>query len=307
VKTRRRVVLLRILALCAWILVGACERTDPASFIAEVDEQNFRRGKELLRQGRNQEALAEFQKLLEKRGLNNAPESHLELGLLYQGHIRDPIAAIYHFRKFRELKPNSPQSELVRQRIDAATREFAGTLPGDPLSNSSRFDNMTDVVQRLQRENEQLKSELARARAAVVARNDRPDSAVLDNENAVETKGPAYVTSNSPIAAPDADSNVESAPALPPPQRIQVPAPATQTPAPTPQVQPQTRTNPNQPPAPNVGGRRHVVGKGDTLYSLAVKYYSNKSRWRDIYQANRDQLKTPEDPLRIGMDLKIPQ
>lgn len=53
------------------------------------------------------------------------------------------------------------------------------------------------------------------------------------------------------------------------------------------------------------GGRTHTVQKGDTLYSLARKYYNNQSRWRDIYNANRDRISNP-DKLRIGTELVIP-
>ena len=34
-------------------------------------------------------------------------------------------------------------------------------------------------------------------------------------------------------------------------------------------------------------------------------YYSNRSKWRDIFEANRDQLPN-ENALRLGMELKIP-
>lgn len=285
---------------CAAFFMAACERVEQGNFMAEVDEQGFRRGKELIRQGRNQEALTEFQKVIEKRGLNNAPESHLELGLLYQYHIRDPIAAIYHYRRFRELKPTSPQADLVRQRIDAATREFAGTLPGDPMSNLEKYD-MTDVVQQLQRENEQLKTELARARAAVVPRPTRRDALPLEeSENVVETNGPAHLAQNdSPLVSPD-QGPVETAPALPPPTRSGILNP------PTPATSQATSTPPRTVQPPPSSGRKHVIVKGDTIMSLAQKYYGNRSRWRDILEANRDQLRSQDDPLRIGMELKIP-
>lgn len=289
-----------ILVLLTLFVGAACERYEQTPFMAEVDEPGYRRGKELLRQGRNQEALTEFQKVIEKRGLNNAAESHLEIGLLYQYHIRDPIAAIYHYRRFRELKPTSPQSDLVRQRIDAATREFARTLPAQPLDNLERLD-MTDVVQRLQRENEVLKQELVRARTQVTG---RPRSDALgfgDPETMVETDGPAYVSPDeSPISSPGGAGELEAADALPPPTRP-TPAPAlagpgNRTPAPTPT------------PAPiPAAARRHVIAKGDTLFSLAQRYYGNRSRWKDIFEANRDQLRSREDPLKIGMELKIPQ
>ena len=125
-KIRLRSATAGILALIASLFLVACEKYEQTSFIAEVDEPGYRRGKDLLRQGRNQEALTEFQKVIEMRGLNNAAESHLEIGLLYQYHIRDPISAIYHYRRFRELKPTSPQSDLVR-RAHAAARSVSLT------------------------------------------------------------------------------------------------------------------------------------------------------------------------------------
>jgi nucleoid-associated protein YgaU len=59
-------------------------------------------------------------------------------------------------------------------------------------------------------------------------------------------------------------------------------------------------------PAAAAAGRHHTVARGDTLFSMAQKYYGSRSRWRDIYAANRDVLPSEKTPLRIGMDLKIP-
>jgi len=49
----------------------------------------------------------------------------------------------------------------------------------------------------------------------------------------------------------------------------------------------------------------HVVQKGDTLYRLARQYYNNQSRWKDIFEANRDQLSDPHR-LKVGQTLTIP-
>ena len=52
--------------------------------------------------------------------------------------------------------------------------------------------------------------------------------------------------------------------------------------------------------------RSHRVNKGDTLYALARRYYSDdQRRWKDIYEANRDQLSSPNS-LRVGQVLRIP-
>lgn len=49
----------------------------------------------------------------------------------------------------------------------------------------------------------------------------------------------------------------------------------------------------------------HVVKQGDTLSELAYKYLGTSTRFLEIYEANRDQLKSPND-LRVGMTIRIP-
>lgn len=63
-------------------------------------------------------------------------------------------------------------------------------------------------------------------------------------------------------------------------------------------------TNPPVPP-PVTGPRLHTVQKGDTLFSIAVKYYGTRSAWEKIYAANRASLPS-KDQLKIGQQLAIP-
>ena len=49
----------------------------------------------------------------------------------------------------------------------------------------------------------------------------------------------------------------------------------------------------------------HVVAKGDTLFSLARRYYQDQSRWKEIYEANGGKILNP-DMIRIGQVLVIP-
>ena len=55
------------------------------------------------------------------------------------------------------------------------------------------------------------------------------------------------------------------------------------------------------PPAPRV----HTVASGDTLSTIAKRYYGSTSRWTEILEANKPALKDPAS-LRVGMKLKIP-
>ena len=49
----------------------------------------------------------------------------------------------------------------------------------------------------------------------------------------------------------------------------------------------------------------HKVVAGDTLSEIASKYLGTHRRYKEVYEFNRDVLKTPND-LRLGMQLKIP-
>lgn len=159
----------------AALLLAGCPLQPPAQLSAETDDAHFRRGKELLQEGRTQEALAAFLNVVDKRG-GDAPESHLELGEIFLTQVRDPIAAIYHFRRYRELKPNGPQAELVRQRIETATREFARSLPAQPLQGQVERLEMLEQIASLRRENESLRRELE-ARAMPMVPRDPPVAA----------------------------------------------------------------------------------------------------------------------------------
>lgn len=275
-----------LLLLGALLCAAGCERNPGGPVGAEADDANYRRGQQLLRQDRKQEALIAYLKAIELRG-DAAPDSHLEAGLLYLQHVKDPIAAIYHLRKYVELRPTARQAELVRGQIDAAKREFARTLPGNPMESKTQRLDMLDQVERLQREVEQLKAELSIARSGSSAPINRlliPTDSGAANQ---PPPGPILVQETTPEEV----SPITMAPLPTRPMLGEQPAEA--EPA---------RTAPT-PAAPT--GRQHTVARGDTLFSLAQQYYGNRSRWRDIYEANRNQL-PDANSLKLGMQLVIP-
>ena len=280
--------ILALLALAAGLGAAGCGRENYA-LSAETDESTYREGQQLNRQGRTQEALAAYLKVIALRG-DQAPESHLEVGLIYLEHIRDPIAAIYYFRRYLELEPNSRQAVYVRGLIDTAKRDFARTLPGQPLENQAVRLNQADDFERLQRENEDLRAEIAALQAGGGA---APAPHVAGDEPAPAQNIPAPMfvspVSQAPAPAPAAEAR---SPITPAPMEAGSAAPLDDaSPAAAPQA---------------ASARSHPVVRGDTLYSLAQRYYGNRSKWRDIYAANRDKLPSPETPLKIGMDLRIP-
>jgi nucleoid-associated protein YgaU len=53
------------------------------------------------------------------------------------------------------------------------------------------------------------------------------------------------------------------------------------------------------------GLRQHIIAKGDTLSSISLQCYGVASRWKEIYEANRNVLPSPAQ-LKIGLSLRIP-
>jgi tetratricopeptide (TPR) repeat protein len=274
--------LLPLLGVMALGLAG-CGDNERLSYATELDEPAYREGTALLKTGRKQEALNAFLKVIAKRG-DDAAESHLEVGLLYLQHIGDPLSAIYHFKKYLAMRPNSPQAPLVRQRIDAATREFARTLPAQPLENQLQRVDLVATLDRLKQENESLKRELADVKASRA----NPLAATPGDPAVPGTSLPAgsfnFSTDSIPV--------VHTRPVPAAPVRAAAPAP------------PRTAPSPAATAVP-ASGRKHTVQPGETLSKIALRYYNNRAKWRDIYAANRDVMKNESD-LKAGMELKIP-
>lgn len=146
-------------ALLLLVLFSGCDGVGAGDGIPEADEKHYQRGQQLLREGRHQEALSAFLKVIDKR--RDAPESHLEVGRLYLEQMADPVSSIYHFRKYLEYKPSTEQSPMVRQLIETAQKEFARNLPGQPFSDNMDRLDLLELLQQQREENAVLKREVA--------------------------------------------------------------------------------------------------------------------------------------------------
>jgi len=247
------------------VSAGGCD-FGKAEVVKEVNETNYVRGQEELRRGNIQEAANAFLKVVEKRP--DAPESHLELGRIYLSKMDNPIRAIYHFEKYLEYKPNSPSSPMVRQMIATAQKKFASSLPESPFENNFRRIELEDLLQKVQKENLDLKQKLS------------ADSATIDR---LESTQRVSVASRPSSQSRRAEASQ--------PSQSQGRAVASDTAAP--QVQRDTPSS-------------YTVQPGDTLSSISRKTYGTPNRWRDIFNANRDRMSTPE-ALKPGQVLRVPK
>lgn len=291
-----------LLLLLATLLAAGCGGPDPVVAGEEKEDPGFRQAKQLQRQGRDSEALNAFLKVIETRGERASPESHFEAGLLYLRHIKDPIEAIHHLRKYLEYAPpNSREVKYVKELISTAMREFAKLVPARLQEDQSVKLEVAEEVALLRRENEELRAELATLRGGGLSAPPRP-ARVLSlpiGPAAASVQGEPPVVAVAPAAEPEAKPAMTPAPR----EAVLRPAPLA-APAPVPSAAKAPAPRPTAP----VAGRTHVVAAGESLWGIARRYYGNAAstaKVNAIYEANRGVMRNPGD-LRQGMALRIP-
>lgn len=271
---RQRVHWRALLSIALSVVAGfacGCERSGPATDAEAGREANYQRAKKFYEQ-HDFQAAAEFY----KRALVANPEfanAHLEMGLLCDDKLGDPISAIYHYRRYLELRPDSEKRQLVSDFIERAKLSLAAKLPQSPLVDPSDLTRLQNEKAALLQENAQLRTQIAeleKATSAVKSATAVPPTAT----DSVAATVSVPVTIAQPASAPP--TIMAAAPITPPAETTE-----------------SSRT------------RVHVVQKGDTLYSLALRYYGTRSAWERIYQANRSGLPS-RDQLKVGQQLVIP-
>ncbi|MBK1857288.1 LysM peptidoglycan-binding domain-containing protein [Cerasicoccus arenae] len=250
------------MAIC--IFWTGCD-SQSGGVVNETDEKHFQRGQRLLREGRQGEALSAFLKVIEKRP--DAPESHLEAGILYQQHIGDPVASIYHLRRYIELEPATPEAEKAKQMIESARKDFARQLPGQPYDSAMDRLDLLEMLEAVREENQDLKRQLATLRQSVASQAGSGQDAASRVAYSPSQRSGSTTTQRTPT---------------------------------------NTATNSTQRSPANGTTRQYTVVTGDTLTRISTKVYGESGRWQDIFQANRDLLPNP-NALQVGQNLKIPE
>lgn len=285
--------LLAVLALSA-LLIGAGCNERAAPMIPEMDEPLYVDGVQLNKKGLSGEALTAFLKVIDKRGDRGAPESHLEVGVIYLNHAKDPVLAYYHFKRYLELQPNSKEAPRVRGMLEAALRDLTRRFPGRPADDQSVRLAAAEEVAKLRRENDELRAELQTLRGggAALAQRSVRMIALPDEISGRSVKQPTVQT----------DSPIVPAPAPVPTE----PRAATVTSTPS---APKMTARPVAIPPRPASGRVHTVRQSEGLYAIARQFDPQNpgKKVREIVEANRDVLPNgTATPLKPGMTLRIP-
>jgi LysM repeat protein len=278
---------------------------------ALLDERNiyYIRGMKLREAKKNDEAADAFQTCL--RLSPQSALAHLQLALIYDGTLDDSLAAVYHYRRFLEMRPDHPDAEAVKGWLAKAEEKLVRRLQqaalyaaisqtddaaplADPGGPTARELALLARVRELTEINEDLRQAMNEpvVDPAVLPPAPAPAAAPV-RAPSVSTAAAPTVGTGPPAAAPV----VAAAPAPPPASPARVAAvPAAAAPASVPAAAPVAT------PAERV----HVVTAGDTLSSLCRRYYGSPSYWPQLQQANRSVLGDGNE-LKVGMRLRIPQ
>jgi len=276
---------------------------------------------EMANQGDYDSAITLFTKALETYPRLSRP--HFDLALLLHDRRRDYVRAIYHYKRYLELRPGTEKESMIKERIRLAERAFGalhtveGAAPGKLVraleaSNKElekKNAGLQERVVALEQELGQLREqERQRYKAAVmggdasvvsppVAPNPKPPpepvATVTPPPVATVTPEPPPVTVTEPKPAP------RPAPRTPTPAAVSKPVPPKPRPATT-KPKPARTT----PPKPAVV-RTYTVRRGDSLSKIAYKVYGDATQWRKIQDANRESLGDSVN-VKVGQVLVVP-
>ncbi len=284
---------------------------------ALLDERNiyYIRGMKLREARKHEEAVEAFQTCL--RLSPQSALAHLQLAMIYDGTLDDPLSAVYHYRRFLEMRPDHPEAEAVRGWLAKAEQTLARRLyqaaayaaagqdgipagASDTAGPTPRELALLERIRELTEANEELRRALKEPVIDPSLLPPAPGGGTAVRPAAPpETPRPAAAT-----AAGTAPAPAPGPAAAPAPAPAQAPSPAAAAAAHA--GAPTRAATPAVPsPAAAAGDRVHVVAAGESLASLCRRYYGNVSLWPRLQQANRDVLGDRSD-LKVGMRLRIP-
>jgi LysM repeat protein len=117
--------------------------------------------------GKNRVGTLDYKGAIEcfEKALQINPKSasaHFELACLFDQKEVDPIAAIYHYDRYLQLRPNAENADLTKQRIMICKQAVAETVSLGPVTEKMQrqVEQVTEENKRLIDENKRLKEEL---------------------------------------------------------------------------------------------------------------------------------------------------
>jgi nucleoid-associated protein YgaU len=269
-----------LLTLLSALALTSCQQA-PSGSDAE-DERNpfFRQASKDVADLNYPAAIKQFEKAVSVNP--TVVKAYLQIGLLYGDKLGDPISAIYFYQKYLEARPNASDREEVVAAMEKAKIDFALTLTNSGIQNAAEIARMSKENIDLKQQITELQGTLAAKQAQV---SQAAGAAAPQKATAVV---PASPTEPKPLKA-TASKSQESASSIP------------SVPAATPPAAPAEAAT------PSANAKQHTVGRGDTLWKLAKKYYpASLDLNEEIAKIKAANPGLDDRNLKIGTVLTIP-
>ena len=160
----------------------------------------FIKAVKLKKEGRFQAAADTFEKCL-RQSPDNRP-AHVQLGMLYEDHLNDPLAALYHYRQGAPAGAEDPHAQFARHAADLLLKRLiahysetgsADTADAPPDAPETKVEALKEQVRELTRQRglllAQLKTTAARLQTVEKELNTLRDAQTPPGSTA-KTPGP---------------------------------------------------------------------------------------------------------------------
>jgi len=292
-----------ILMSLAVAVAGGCNR------ISHQDDRE-RKGRLMIKayamtqEGHYDEAISLCRKVIETNPGFARP--HLDVALLLQDHKKDYIAAIYHYRKYLEMRPGSEKKNMILQRIRQAEDSFVAvrmkkTSPG--LVSIQEVESRCEV---LKKKNTALKSRVAELKEELGAIRDVEHQKYIESvagdlgkvsDPAAEIQSPPKEVKTPPKKSSKSQKTKNDRKAV----SHRVSSAAAKKPQPAARKPKSSKTKSSTEP------KTYTVMRGDSLTKIAHKMYGDADLYTKIQAANKKILKgKKKDEVQIGQVLVIP-
>ena len=310
-------------------LFAGCQR-------ATVAEQDAReRESPLIRRALEREQVGDLDGAIQtyEEVLQESPKlvsAHFHLALLLQDYRKDYMGAIYHYRQYERLRPDSEKKALLRDRTRVCQQLLVAQLlsSGDVAISRKQLE-LTAEIDKLNKRLAQVEGE----KAALMEQKDTLERQLIEQKSETDRLR-RLLDRVIPASASDAprphsvlprlDSTVSAAtaprasasstprmtPAATAAEPVAPKSGASVEPEPPPLLKPASlavaATDPATATAPvTAATRTYVVQPGDSVYRIAERVYGDPEQWKKIRDANKDRL-DPGNQVRAGQVLVIP-
>ncbi|MCA1809750.1 MAG: hypothetical protein LC725_09930, partial [Lentisphaerae bacterium] len=165
-----------------WLMLGllvllstGCSRDEAVRDASELRDPLLRQAHARLREGDRDGALDSMDRALLRKP--ELAQAHLDAALLYDEYRKDYVRAIYHYRRYLELRPDAEKRGMIEDLIHKSQMALVATLTEQGGARDQRIRQLQEENARLLNDLREMRANLARQRLAAAGASPAAPSA----------------------------------------------------------------------------------------------------------------------------------